>query len=150
MKNFKKAILILTTVFSFIACSKDDETPIVITPEPTIVGDWEYSKIGAMNSQNQEELYPYENGCPTKKDFIRFSSTNNFTQTHHRTDCGAMVENSTYTSSNGTIHFYDQGVESSFYYRIISLTATELKVQQMSTRSGRMAAGYDILLFTKK
>ena len=61
-----------------------------------------------------------------------------------------MAENSTYTSSNGIIHFYDQGVESSFYYRIISLTATELKVQQMSTRSGRMASGYDIVLFTKK
>ena len=145
MKNFKKVILILTTVFSFIACSKEDETP-----KSTLIGQWEYSKIGVMNSQNQEELYSYENGCSTKKDYIQFSSTNNFTQTHHRTDCEAMAENSTYTSSNGIIHFYDQGVESSFYYRIISLTATELKVQQMSTRSGRMAAGYDIVLFTKK
>ena len=143
MKNFKKVILILTTVFSLIACSKDDETP-------TIIGNWEYSKIGTINTQNQEVLYPYENGCSTKKDYIQFSSTNNFTQTHHRTDCEAMAENSTYTSSNGIIHFYDQGVEASFYYRIISLTATELKIQQMPTRSGRMASGYDIVLFTKK
>lgn len=103
-----------------------------------------------MNSQDQEELYLYENGCATKKDFMQFSAPNNYSKTHHRNDCEAIVENSTYTSSNETIHFYDQGVEESFYYRIISLTATELKVQQMSTRSGRMAAGYDILLFTKK
>ena len=51
MKNFKKIILILTTVFSFIACSKEDETP-----KSTLIGQWEYSKIGVMNSQNQEEL----------------------------------------------------------------------------------------------
>ncbi len=149
MINFKNVILILTTVFSIISCSKDDETPIVI-PKPTLVGEWKYSKIGAINSQNQEELYPYENGCPSKNDFIQFSSTNNFIQTHHRTDCEAMVENSTFTNTNGTIHFYDQGVEASYYYKIISLTTTQLKVQQMATRSGRMAAGYDILLFTKK
>ena len=149
MKNFKNVILVLITVFSLFSCSKNDETPIV-TLKPTLVGEWKYSKIGAINSQNQEELFPYENGCSTKNDFIKFSNLNNFTQTHHRTDCEAMVENSTYTNANGTIHFYDQGVEASFYYRIISLTATELKIQQMPTRSGRMASGYDIVLFTKK
>ena len=148
MKNFKKIILILTTVFSFIACSKDDNNEVV---NPGLVGKWEYEKIGSINSSGEEVLASYVNACATKKDFVEFTQAS-FSDTSFGGGCETYTANyPSYSKNDNIVRFYTNGnTEASFYYEVLSLTETELKVKSIYTSVIASKASYTTLIVFKR
>ncbi|WP_417940638.1 lipocalin family protein [Flavobacterium sp. RS13.1] len=154
-KILSTSLLILVTVL-FFSCSSDDEK----TTEPTIIGKWEFYKLGSVNSNGIENLVDYNNYCTSENDNIEFT-TSNFSETYHGSNCQKNAGGGTYTNENNTIRFYySKNNEGSYYYEIISLSASELKVKKIfnnadvsvsktTATSGKLASSTEIVLFKK-
>lgn len=121
MKNIIKITLIFLSFFSISSCSKDDDTTTAIS----LVGKWEYYKTGS----NEDRLSIYEHLCSTKNDFIEFTQTSS-AETSYGSGCETYTGTyPSYKNESNRITFYKGGNQVDFYYEIISLTETELKVK---------------------
>ncbi|WP_417940637.1 hypothetical protein [Flavobacterium sp. RS13.1] len=125
-KILTTSLLVLVTAL-FFSCSNDDEK----TPEPTIIGKWEYYKDGSMNSAGEEYWVDYNKICTTQNNFIEFTASN-FSETNYSFGCQKYNNSGTYTNKDKEIRFFYNGnAEATFYYVILSVSETELKVKKI-------------------
>lgn len=149
MRFFLKLISAFLIFISVVSCSNDDDNEIV---KPVLVGKWEYEKIGSINSSGDEELAPYIHACSAKKDFVEFTQAS-FSDTSFGGGCEIYTANyPLYSKNDNVVKFYANGnTEASFYYEILSLTETELKVKSIYTNviTGK-ASSTTVIVFKRK
>ena len=149
MRFFLKLISAFLIFISVESCSKDDNNEVV---NPGLVGKWEYDKIGTINSSGEEVLNSYVHACSTKKDFVEFTETT-FSETTFGGGCETYTANyPSYAKNDNIVRFYTNGnAEASFYYEIVSLTETELKVKSIYTNviTGK-ASSTTVIVFKRK
>lgn len=149
MKKLLKITSIFLVLISVMSCSKEDDDKTV---NPSLVGKWEYDKIGTINSSGEEVLNSYVHACSTKKDFVEFTETT-FSETTFGGGCETYTANyPSYAKNDNIVRFYTNGnAEASFYYEILSLTETELKVKSIYTNviTGK-ASSTTVIVFKRK
>ncbi|MFY8097221.1 MAG: hypothetical protein ACOVMH_05335 [Flavobacterium sp.] len=149
MRFFLKLISAFLIFISVESCSKDDNNEVV---NPGLVGKWEYEKIGSINSSGEEVLASYVNACATKKDFVEFTQAS-FSDTSFGGGCETYTANyPSYSKNDNIVRFYTNGnTEASFYYEVLSLTETELKVKSIYTNviTGK-ASSITVIVFKRK
>jgi hypothetical protein len=147
MKNLLNLLLVLFTTMLIVSCSRNGEDT---NPEASLIGQWQFTKIGYLSGTNQEQLIPYENGCTTQKDFIEFTTANNYTRTvySNRSCEPSKEEDFTFSKENNIIKLKVKGEDYWYYYKIISLSGTELKIQKYSDKV--MIQGTNLFVLTKK
>lgn len=148
MRFFLKLISAFLIFISVESCSKDDNNEVV---NPGLVGKWEYDKIGTINSSGEEVLNSYVHACSTKKDFVEFTETT-FSETTFGGGCETYTANyPSYAKNDNIVRFYTNGnAEASFYYEIVSLTETDLKVKSIYTSVIASKASYTTLIVFKR
>ena len=149
MKKLLKITSIFLVLISVMSCSKEDDDKTV---NPSLVGKWEYEKIGSINSSGEEVLASYVHACATKKDFVEFTQAS-FSDTSFGGGCETYTANyPSYSKNDNIVRFYTNGnTEASFYYEILSLTETELKVKSIYTNviTGK-ASSITVIVFKRK
>lgn len=149
MKKLLKITSIFLVLISVMSCSKEDDDKTV---NPSLVGKWEYDKIGTINSSGEEVLNSYVHACSTKKDFVEFTQAS-FSDTSFGGGCEIYTANyPSYSKNDNVVKFYANGnTEASFYYEILSLTETELKVKSIYTNviTGK-ASSTTVIVFKRK
>ncbi len=148
MRFFLKLISAFLIFISVESCSKDDNNEV---GNPGLVGKWEYDKIGTINSSGEEVLNSYVHACSTKKDFVEFTETT-FSETTFGGGCETYTANyPSYAKNDNIVRFYTNGnAEASFYYEIVSLTETDLKVKSIYTSVIASKASYTTLIVFKR
>lgn len=148
MKKLLKITSIFLVLISVMSCSKEDDDKTV---NPGLVGKWEYEKIGSINSSGEEVLASYVNACATKKDFVEFTQAS-FSDTSFGGGCETYTANyPSYSKNDNIVRFYTNGnAEASFYYEIVSLTETDLKVKSIYTSVIASKASYTTLIVFKR
>ncbi|MEL1240987.1 hypothetical protein [Flavobacterium flavipallidum] len=125
--------MLLSVAFMNLSCSNDDE------PTNSIVGTWERSKTGYIDSNNEPyDVKDYEHGCTTNKDNWTFTENGNYTITeYYNCDSEPYTENFNYTLTDKILSYTSQSnevVTMNNSFTIISLTATHLKVKQTNNK----------------
>lgn len=123
MKKILSIWLLLVLVSTTMSCSKDDNSA-----EPTLVGTWEWSKIGYIDAAGTiTDLSPYSHDCSTNKDSWLFTADGAFITSESNLSCTNYYENYQYILSGTNLNYSDSSITRSF--TILSITANTLKVE---------------------
>ena len=99
MIRLKKLLLMLSIMtFGLFSCNNDDSTPV-----SSIVGKWQYTKIGTITN-NQEILNDYQHTSGCTKDYIEILS-NNVIKSHEfdNPNCQETINTGTWNKTNNTL-----------------------------------------------
>lgn len=143
MKKVFSICLLLVVTLLMVSCSKDDEPSVAIEEQPTIVGTWDWSKTGYIDTAgNITNLTTYPHSCSTNKNNWILTATGDFTSTEYYSDCSNDYSIYQYTLSGSTLNYTNGTTFGS--YDIVSLTTTSLKVKIAN------ALGENYFEFTKR
>ncbi|WP_298308668.1 lipocalin family protein [Flavobacterium sp.] len=124
----KKIILLFFITFSFIGCSKDDDSQVV-TPV-AIEGKWQFSKEGELIN-GQEVLTNYQHSAGCIKDFSEILAGGVIKDHYFNSSCTESIDVGTWVRNNNNLTFTYPG-NSATYLEIMELTATTLKVKYVN------------------
>lgn len=129
-KNLVLFLSVMTIGLLCTSCSKDDAPQ----EEASLIGKWEYFKEGTIvNSVETLENYEHSSGCT--KDNLEYKTNNNYSDILYEnsptTNCDESIYNATFSKSGNVITITHPS--ETFTQTILSLTSTELKIQEGQT-----------------
>jgi hypothetical protein len=133
MKKIKKNVLLFVTMslltsVTIVSCATDDVVDILLQ-KPSIIGKWEYSKTGTLVNGAETNLVDYTHATACSKDIIEFRLLNTGETTTYSNATSPCLEQKVsfaYTLEEPILVIV-KGQTATNTYRLLSLTATELK-----------------------
>jgi len=113
---------------SFVSCSSDDDKS-GSDSEALIIGKWNlYKETEFTNGQLEyEELY--EHLCPSKKDYVEFKASGEFTQSFYDEACEVDTNATTYSISGDYILIDNEDEDEAMSLKIKTLNSSTLIVE---------------------
>lgn len=145
MRNKIYFLAILLFSVSFLSsCSSDDDNGSTNNTD-LILGKWMFYQDGEIEGTS-EYLEDWEHDCPTKKDYLEFTSGGDFFGVIYDTDCSFEGSTGTYEINGNLLKVttQDYGVTYSETLTIETLNSTTLRVTSEEEYAGQTYKYVDI------
>lgn len=131
-------LLFVSTLFisaSFVSCSSDDDKGSSDS-EALIIGKWNlYKETEFSNGQlDYEEIH--EHLCPSKKDYVEFKTSGEFTQSFYDEACEVQMNATTYSISGDHILIDNEDEDEAMSLKIKTLNSSTLIVENQEEWEG--------------
>ena len=150
----KHLLLTLTLVLffatTFIGCNKGDGiTGNGITPGSTVVGKWRHVKTDEYINGVFDQTYTPTGANSSCPNYIEFKNNGTYAAIEHNGNCSSYttVEAGTYDYHDSRLSMTESGASTTDIYTVITLTNTDLKMEQTHTSSSTV---YKIVIYLKK